>query len=65
MNKYSFFKNLNNNEFKFLYLLGSDNLEIKKNNEFMLETPDNWNLLKSKKTGEVVYLLFQHNASVI
>ena len=40
-------------------------LPYKKNNEFMLETPDNWSLLKSKKTGEVVYLLFQHNASVI
>tara|TARA_B100001063_G_scaffold105549_1_gene98505 strand:+ start:47 stop:637 length:591 start_codon:yes stop_codon:yes gene_type:complete len=40
-------------------------LPYKKNNEFMLETPDNWNLLKSKKTGEVVYLLFQHNAFVI
>ena len=27
---------LNNNQFKLLYLLGSDNLEIKKNNEFIV-----------------------------
>ena len=33
---YSFFEKLNNNEFKLLYLLGSDNLEIKKNNEFVI-----------------------------
>ena len=33
---YSFFKKLNNNEFKLLYLLGSDNLEFKKNNEFII-----------------------------
>ena len=33
---YSFFDKLSNNEFKFLYLLGSDNLEIKKNNEFIV-----------------------------
>ncbi len=35
-NDYSFFEKLNNNKFKFLYLLGSDNLEIKKNNEFIV-----------------------------
>ena len=33
---YSFFEKLNNNEFKLLYLLGSDNLEFKKNNEFII-----------------------------
>ena len=33
---YSFFKKLNSNEFKLLYLLGSDNLEFKKNNEFII-----------------------------
>ena len=33
---YSFLDNLHNNKFKFLYLLGSDNLEIKKNNEFIV-----------------------------
>ena len=33
---YSFFKKLNNNEFKLLYLLGSDNLEFKKSNEFIV-----------------------------
>ncbi len=32
----SFFKKLKNNQFKILYLLGSDNLEIKKNNEFII-----------------------------
>ena len=32
----SFFKKLNDNEFKLLYLLGSDNLEFKKNNEFVV-----------------------------
>ncbi len=32
----SFFDKLNNNKFKLLYLLGSDNLEIKKNNEFVI-----------------------------
>ncbi len=31
-----FFKKLNNNEFKLIYLLGSDNLDIKKNNEFIV-----------------------------
>ena len=31
-----FFEKLNNNQFKLLYLLGSDNLEIKKNNEFIV-----------------------------
>ena len=34
--KNSFFEKLNNNKFKLLYLLGSDNLEIKKNNEFVI-----------------------------
>ena len=33
---YSFFEKLNNNGFKLLYLLGSDNLEFKKNNEFII-----------------------------
>ncbi len=33
---FTFFENLNSNKFKFLYLLGSDNLEIKKNNEFVV-----------------------------
>ena len=32
----SFFEKLKNNEFKLLYLLGSDNLEIKKNKEFIV-----------------------------
>ena len=36
MKKNSFFDKLNNNQFKLLYLLGSDNLEIKKNNEFII-----------------------------
>ncbi|MEC7143373.1 MAG: NADH-quinone oxidoreductase subunit NuoG [Pseudomonadota bacterium] len=34
--KNSFFEKLNNNKFKLLYLLGSDNLNIKKNNEFII-----------------------------
>ncbi len=34
--KDSFFEKLNNNKLKILYLLGSDNLEIKKNNEFII-----------------------------
>ena len=34
--KSSFFDKLKNNKFKLLYLLGSDNLEIKKNNEFIV-----------------------------
>ena len=34
--QYSFFDKLNKNEFKLLYLLGSDNLEFKKNNEFII-----------------------------
>ena len=34
--KNSFFEKLINNNFKLLYLLGSDNLEIKKNNEFII-----------------------------
>ena len=33
---YSFFEKLSNNKFKLLYLLGSDSLEIKKNNEFII-----------------------------
>ena len=33
---YLFFKKLKTNKFKLLYLLGSDNLEIKKNNEFIV-----------------------------
>ncbi len=36
MKKNSFFDKLNNNQFKLLYLLGSDNLEIKKNDEFII-----------------------------
>ena len=35
-NDYSFFDKLNNGKFKFLYLLGSDNLEFKKNKEFIV-----------------------------
>ena len=34
--KNSFFEKLKSNKFKLLYLLGSDNLEIKKNNEFIV-----------------------------
>ena len=34
--KDSFFEKLKNNQFKLLYLLGSDNLDIKKNNEFIV-----------------------------
>ena len=34
--KDSFFEKLKTNRFKLLYLLGSDNLEIKKNNEFIV-----------------------------
>tara|TARA_B100000963_G_scaffold331801_1_gene322832 strand:+ start:4798 stop:6855 length:2058 start_codon:yes stop_codon:yes gene_type:complete len=34
--KYSFFNKLKNNQFKLLYLLGSDNLDIKKNSEFII-----------------------------
>ena len=33
---FSFFENLENEKFKFLYLLGSDNLDFKKNNEFIV-----------------------------
>ena len=33
---YKFFKKLNNKEFKFLYLLGSDNFHIKKGGEFIV-----------------------------
>ena len=33
---FTFFENLKNNKFELLYLLGSDNLEIKKNNEFIV-----------------------------
>ena len=35
-NKNSFFEKLSSNQFKLLYLLGSDNLDIKKNNEFII-----------------------------
>ena len=35
-NNFIFFDKLNSNKFKFLYLLGSDNLEFKKNNEFIV-----------------------------
>ncbi len=34
--KNTFFEKLNNSKFKLLYLLGSDNLDIKKNNEFVV-----------------------------
>jgi len=34
--KSSFFEKLNKNQFKLLYLLGSDNLDIKKDNEFIV-----------------------------
>ncbi len=34
--KNSFFEKLNKNQFKLLYLLGSDNLDIKKNKEFIV-----------------------------
>ena len=34
--KNSFFEKLKNNQFKLLYLLGSDNLDFKKNNEFIV-----------------------------
>ncbi len=33
---FSFFKKLNDGKFKLLYLLASDNIEIKKNNEFII-----------------------------
>jgi NADH-quinone oxidoreductase subunit G len=33
---FSFFENLKNKKFKLLYLLGSDNLEFQKNNEFVV-----------------------------
>ncbi len=33
---FSFFKKLNDDKIKFLYLLGSDNIEIKKKNEFIV-----------------------------
>ena len=35
-NDFVFFDNLVNKKFKFLYLLGSDNLDFKKNNEFIV-----------------------------
>jgi len=35
-NNFLFFDRLMNNSFKFVYLLGSDNLEIKKNDEFIV-----------------------------
>ena len=34
--EFSFFDNLANNKFKLLYLLGSDNLDFKKNDEFII-----------------------------
>ena len=40
-------------------------IPYKKNIEFQINTPINWELLKSKKSGDVAYLLFQHNISVI
>ena len=33
---FSFFENLDNEKIKFLYLLGSDNLDFKKNNQFIV-----------------------------
>ena len=35
-NDFTFFNNLTNKKFKFLYLLGSDNLDFKKENEFIV-----------------------------
>jgi NADH-quinone oxidoreductase subunit G len=35
-NDFSFFENLTNKKFKFLYLLGSDNIDFKKDNEFIV-----------------------------
>ena len=35
-NNFTFFDNLINKKFKFLYLLGSDNLDLKKDNEFIV-----------------------------
>ena len=35
-NNFCFFDNLESNSFEFLYLLASDNLEVKKNNEFVV-----------------------------
>ena len=35
-NEFTFFENLVNKKFKFLYLLGSDNLDFDKNNEFIV-----------------------------
>ena len=35
-NDFTFFENLTNKKFKFLYLLGSDNLDFKKDNEFIV-----------------------------
>ena len=35
-NDFSFFKKLKNNKFKLLYLLGSDNINLKKENEFII-----------------------------
>jgi NADH-quinone oxidoreductase subunit G len=35
-NDFNFFEKLSNNKFKLLYLLGSDNLEFKKDNEFII-----------------------------
>ena len=36
-----------------------------KNFTVNIKTPENWELLKSKKSGDVAYLLFQHNCSMI
>ena len=36
-NNFTFFENLTNKKFKFLYLLGSDNLDFKKENEFIVD----------------------------
>ena len=35
-NDFNFFNNLENKKFKFLYLLGSDNIDFKKDNEFIV-----------------------------
>ena len=42
-------------------------IELPHNKNFTvnIKTPENWELLKSKKSGDVAYLLFQHNCSMI
>ena len=42
-------------------------IELPYNKNFIvnIKTPENWELLKSKKSGDVAYLLFQHNCSMI